>query len=1433
MADGMPVRQLLNLTAVAEQTVYLNCKTSPRMESEKLEWRRDNQLLPANHRQYVFPNGTLAIQAVDARLDSGFYTCRTVDGGSVHQQLDYHLLVIIPPRIDPLVIPTDLSPLARLRVSCLVSRGDPPILIQWFKDGQSLTPAKAAEQDIVIQAIDEYASFLAIASLNVRHAGNYTCLASNSAAQDAKTARLTVNVPAYWVQEPVDAFALHKSDLRMTCQANGNPKPVIEWKRATATAAGSLRNYVPVGGSGRGAVLENGTLVMRNVQRSDEGSYLCQATNGIGPAISKVTQLTVKSAAYFTVDKETFTTPLGGAAALDCRAYGDLPITATWFYKDRPLKEGAYDRLAFQTQNLADGFRSSLKISRSQRGDSGNYACKVSNEFGTATKQLTFLVQEAPEEPKNVAVAATNSRMANVGWTAGYDGSSAVINFIVEWKLVKAGESKWSVEHTPGNSSSYTLKNLRPATRYDIRVRAENLLGQSGPSAVVQILTDEEAPSEVPRDVVVTAASSTTINLTWKPPPPEAHNGLLQGYIVGYRVENSTEGFAYKTVKSDRTGGRKEEAIVFNDLRKYTPYAIVLQAYNAMGSGPKLDLTSVWTKEDVPVEAPGSITATAESSQRISLAWEPLRRESINGILLGYKILYKPLTDWTSQPDIKIVQDTICVLDGLRKFTNYTLQVLAFTKVGDGVVSSTVYSHTLPDVPSHPADIKTLVTSPTSILVTWSEPEEKNGFIKQYNVYLRAPNGKKDKKRVVYPDSGSLNKYEFHDLNTNVQYEFWVTAETEVGEGAASFRMKQAPEATGPARIATFPMTIKAHIGGSAVLPCLTVGFPSPALDWIRGGRIIRNNGINDVLESGSLSVKNIQTSDAGLYTCRVKNIYGDDTVEFTLQVQRPPVPPNVSVSAATAESLVVDWQMLYDGGATVKGFTLYYRPTLGSWKSVRFPASLHSYTLKHLMCGQNYQIYMTAYNDVGPSDSSDTVDAKTIGQTPISSNDKSLLVANVSSVLVFLSTWENGGCPIRSFAMKYQAFAEGNVWKSVGELIPGDAESITISDLAPETLYRLKLTAVNEAGTTEHEYSFGTLTETGEVMMPEVVLQKEKSVLPFHEDPSKMIATGGGICGLLLMAVIIAIFVVKRRNRKYSSSGVNIRRDITPLCKLQLTPKHSQSPWQSVAQFSADPKNHTVIPLSSPARVWMPPARNNNESFYGTPKQLNTAIRPTNQHDIQIASLQFEEDEHYQTPSSNRIIKRDESTPDSGFSGSNVKHSHGDSFRRDSMAPTRFSTGSTTSESDNIHKLNVSAHKNRPKPAQRKRPLTNRSKQMAMGTASLLRARPAPATSSSPSSAEDIPFTDYCTSRVPPRRQHQPASVNTIQFPPPPPTHLDDYEDYREPSQYRQQRRAHEVINLQHRYSVNVRGGVEDDDFAGGQEDMVDDDPLQPTTTV
>lgn len=81
-----------------------------------------------------------------------------------------------------------------------------------------------------------------------------------------------------------------------------------------------------------------------------------------------------------------------------------------------------------------------------------------------------------------------------------------------------------------------------------------------------------------------------------------------------------------------------------------------------------------------------------------------------------------------------------------------------------------------------------------------------------------------------------VNKFEFAGLMTDTEYEVWVTAETDVGESAPSFRVKVTPTSTGPARIASFSTILSAPTGQSAILPCTGVGYPEPvAVQWWQG----------------------------------------------------------------------------------------------------------------------------------------------------------------------------------------------------------------------------------------------------------------------------------------------------------------------------------------------------------------------------------------------------------------------------------------------------------------------------------------------------------------------------------------------------------------------------------------------------------------------
>lgn len=94
----------------------------------------------------------------------------------------------VPPIIEPFSFQDGLSEGMRTRTVCGVSKGDPPLIVSWLKDGQPLTPSLGVN----VSALDPYSSLLSISSLDSRHSGDFTCVASNPASEVRYTAKLQV-----------------------------------------------------------------------------------------------------------------------------------------------------------------------------------------------------------------------------------------------------------------------------------------------------------------------------------------------------------------------------------------------------------------------------------------------------------------------------------------------------------------------------------------------------------------------------------------------------------------------------------------------------------------------------------------------------------------------------------------------------------------------------------------------------------------------------------------------------------------------------------------------------------------------------------------------------------------------------------------------------------------------------------------------------------------------------------------------------------------------------------------------------------------------------------------------------------------------------------------------------------------------------------------
>ena len=146
------------------------------------------------------------------------------------------------------------------------------------------------------------------------------------------------------------------------------------------------------------------------------------------------------------------------------------------------------------------------------------------------------------------------------------------------WDQHETGGGGGVIE-TPDNATVFKASDLRPFTTYSFRVTAVNAMGRSRHSKdSYYMLTLREVPSGKP---IITAAhntSSTSIQLTWRPPAQDTIHGEFLGYRVAYKP---------RTPDADRPGADgvmesliKDPAVTRHTIQKldiFTQYLVSLQ----------------------------------------------------------------------------------------------------------------------------------------------------------------------------------------------------------------------------------------------------------------------------------------------------------------------------------------------------------------------------------------------------------------------------------------------------------------------------------------------------------------------------------------------------------------------------------------------------------------------------------------------------------------------------------------------------------------------------------------------------------------------------------------------------------------------------------------------------------------------------------------
>lgn len=919
-------------------------------------------------------NRTLSLLSANL-THTGKYTCqaRLRSGGFPTVSADANIAVLEAPTFVANTRPETLGEYGTTVVLPCEVNGVPAPNIIWLRNAQDVMHTAQRER----YAIEEDKS-LVIKKLRMEDTGMYQCIASNEAGIDSISTWLKVKTAAPIMEvPPQNVTVLDGKDAIISCRVAGAPTPNVTWM---------YQDSQPVDLTGRLQVLETGDLLIAAVREGDAGKYTCIRANEAGQ---------VQAAGYLSVLVRTqiIQPPvdtrvlLGNTATLQCKVSSDpsVPYQVDWFHNGQPVGIG--------TQRVSVGGDGTLEIQAVRAADVGDYTCSLISPGGNETRTARLSVIELPFPPTNVRVNRLDQRAINLTWAPGFDGNSEIIKYIVQRRevsdIVVTGPIpdpllNWVTElsNVSADSRWVLLKNLKAASSYQFRVSAVNSVGEGSPSDPSNVVAlPQEPPSGPPLGFAGSARSSSEIITQWQPPLEEHRNGQILGYVIRYRLY----GYNDSPWTMQNITNEAQRNYLIQELITWKDYVLQIAAYNNKGIGVFSDGIKIKTKEGVPEAPPTNVRAEAVNSTAIEIWWKPPHPQKINGINQGYK-----LQAWIGDKAAKVMTvppslfDPLAqqnaIMSSLSKFTAYNLTVLCFTDPGDGLPSNPVEVTTEEDVPDEVGSLQFEEISDRAVKVVWTPPLQANGILTGYTVAYSV----KDKPNTLKTENLTADtlSIKVNHLQATTHYRFEVNAWTSVGPGPKRIATIQ----SGVEPVLPSPPTKLAvtNIEAFSVVLQFTPGFDgnSSITKWIVEAQTARNSTWFPIFEESSpdaMTLTVVGLIPFTLYKLRLiaRNVVGpsvpsEPTKEFQT-IQAPPSHPprNVTVRAMSATELRVRWIPLQqvEWFGNPRGYNISYREIGGRALSVTIEDhTANSHVLDNLEEFAQYEIIMTAFNDVGSS---------------------------------------------------------------------------------------------------------------------------------------------------------------------------------------------------------------------------------------------------------------------------------------------------------------------------------------------------------------------------------------------------------------------------------------------------------------------------------
>ncbi|XP_075467515.1 receptor-type tyrosine-protein phosphatase S isoform X2 [Ascaphus truei] len=762
------------------RTATMLCAASGNPDPE-ITWFKD--FLPvdpgtSNGRIKQLRSGALQIENSE-ETDQGKYECVATNSAGVRYSSPANLYVRVrrvAPRFSILPVSHEIMPGGNVNITC-VAVGSPMPYVKWMVGAEDLTP----EDDMPVGRN-------VLELTNVKESANYTCVAMSSLGVIESVAQITVkSLP----KAPGAPMVTETTATSITVTwDSGNPDPVsyyvIEYKSKSQDGPYQIKEDITttrysIGGLSPNSEYEIWVSAVNSIGQGPPSEPVVTRTGEQAPASApRNVQARMLSSSTMIIQWEEPVEPNGQIRGY--RVYfnmePDLPVN-NW------QKRNVDDSLLTTVGSLLEHETYTVRVLAFTSVGDG----PLSDPIQVKTQQ------GVPGQPMNFRAESKSETSIGLTWSPPRQDS------IVKYELsYKEGERGNDIKKTFDPTTTYTVEGLKPNTEYLFRLAARSVQGMGAWTLDIRERTRQSKPTAPPQDVKCVSTRSTTILVSWQPPPAESQNGVLAGYSVHYCALDSddTDPKEVKDIPPQTT------QILLELLEKWTEYRVTVVAHTEIGPGPESSPVVIRTDEDVPSAPPRKVEVEVLNSTAIKVFWRSPIQNRQHGQIRGYQVHFVRMENGEAKglPQIKDVMladaqwemdDTAeyeMIIAGLQPETTYSITVAAYTMKGDGARCKPKLITTKGAVPGKP-DLSVHQTSESSLLVQWEPPSGTGGQVLGYRLQF----GRQDVDPLATLEfAAQEEKYSVSNIHKGATYLFKMAVKSRAGFGEEAVKEFTIPE---------------------------------------------------------------------------------------------------------------------------------------------------------------------------------------------------------------------------------------------------------------------------------------------------------------------------------------------------------------------------------------------------------------------------------------------------------------------------------------------------------------------------------------------------------------------------------------------------------------------------------------------------------------